>query len=188
METKDKILYFQYTLHKLMLWFKEVNGKEEDNDLSILKSLKLLFFVSAAKTTIDTNDSLVDNVFTSYVAMPYGHVEEDIYSAIQIYRGNFDFFFIDNAHTVRKKERDISELVTLLNARHKQKIDESVDYLKSVNRNLISLPAFDLVELSHLWYSWRKNYNVAIKANLRKWEIAPEDIKTETKVYNLQAY
>lgn len=187
MEKSVKILYFQYTIHKLLNWYKEVNGNEFNNDLSTLKSLKLLFFVTAARTAINDKDTLVDSVFNNYVAMPYGHVEDDIYNEIKLNNGVLDFFIITNQKTTRKN-REISELILKLDQNYISKINESVEYLSSNYKNLISFAPFDLVELSHLWYSWRKNYSLAIKEQTRKRDIPIDDIKIETKVFNLQTY
>ena len=186
MEKNQKILYFQYTLHKLLLWFKAANGNEAANDISILKSLKLLFFVSSAKSNKDDNDSLVDSVFTSFMAMPYGHVESDIYDAIKGNNGAFEYFTVTNSNTTRNGQ-PISGLTSQLEERYTAKIDESVDFLKD-NSNLILLSPFDLVELSHLWFSWRKNYTLAENEGKRSRDIPVADIKSETKIFNLQTF
>ena len=49
MDTTSKIAAFQYILYKLNEWYKDNNG-EKENDLSILKAMKLLFFVSGVDT------------------------------------------------------------------------------------------------------------------------------------------
>lgn len=36
---------FEYVLFKLVAWYKENNPSACDNDISVLKALKLLFFV-----------------------------------------------------------------------------------------------------------------------------------------------
>src|SRR6218665_1686180 len=96
MQALQKRLYFEYVLHKLLEWHHEKTGREEPNDLGVLKSIKLLFFVSAAKTSIGNDNSLLDLVFDKFSAMPYGHVESEVYSEIVNKTGNLKYFEIDN--------------------------------------------------------------------------------------------
>lgn len=184
--SNSKQNHFEYVLHCLLLWYKEVKGNEEGNDISTLKALKLLFFVSAAKSSSEA-ESLVDDPFNSFVAMPYGHVELDVYNLIQFNGGTLEYFKINNSGTTRLKE-DLSPLISSLNMGFKKKIDESVDFLKLTNNELILASPFDLVELSHLWFSWKKNYNIARSQSSRRQDIPAEDIKSETKVYTLQSF
>ena len=83
MTSTHKKQAFEYLVFKLVKWYKS-NHNSNINDLSILKVLKLTFFVSAVGTTRDTKDTLLDNVFDNYFAMPYGHVESDIYNSIKL--------------------------------------------------------------------------------------------------------
>ncbi|HNM25789.1 MAG TPA: hypothetical protein PKL15_10175, partial [Saprospiraceae bacterium] len=87
MPYSNKILAFEFVLNELMDWHKELTGNETKNDFSILKSLKLLFFVSAARTNSSNHSVLLEDVFTNYVAMPYGHVESDVYAYLREARG-----------------------------------------------------------------------------------------------------
>lgn len=178
MSPAEKIYYFQYLLDKLLKWYPD----EQNNDLSILKSLKLLFFVSAANNNPDSN-ILIDEVFDKYVAMPLGHVESDIYNTIKSTNGDLEYFYIDNQTTIRK-----SEITVKLNISYTNQIDQSISFLQKKHPDLINYPPSDLVELSHLWYSWRKNYNIALKNSRRSWDIPLKDIKEESKIYSLQIF
>lgn len=181
MNPEEKLSYFEYTLSKLLAWYTDITGSS-NNDLSTLKALKLLFFVSAAKATMRDSHSLVDDVFDKFVAMPYGPVESDIYSRINLQNGNLTFFSINNS-SVQAKESFMEGVFSNLDPDFTKKIDESIDLVRSMNENLINLSAFDLVELSHLWYSWRKNYQMALDAGQRSKVIPVEDIKAEIKIY-----
>ena len=73
MDTTSKIVAFEYILYKLNEWYKE-NNPTQENDLSILKAMKLLFFVSV----VDTEKHLL-STFDNFQAWQYGHVEADVY-------------------------------------------------------------------------------------------------------------
>ena len=54
-ENLTKIAAFEYVVYKLNEWYKE-NNPTQENDLSILKAMKLLFFVSG----VDIANNLFD--------------------------------------------------------------------------------------------------------------------------------
>ncbi|KDN56707.1 type II toxin-antitoxin system antitoxin SocA domain-containing protein [Flavobacterium seoulense] len=179
MNKSEKIKAFEYLVFKLIIWNKELNNGNENNDISVLKALKLLFFVSAVGTTKNSEDTLLDNAFNNFVAMPYGHVESDIYFAIK--KNHLQFISIDNSKTSVNSTFKESDLDFDL----KHKIDKSVDTLKEINKNLIKMNAFDLVELSHSWYSWRYFFAKAQKNNTLSEAIPTEIIKAEEKNFFL---
>jgi len=83
MDTTCKIAAFEYVLYKLNEWYKDNNG-EKENDLSILKAMKLLFFVSG----VDMANNLFDT-FDRFQAWQYGHVEADLYNQYSQKKGDF---------------------------------------------------------------------------------------------------
>lgn len=93
---------FEYLVPQIAKWWVEQNPskKFEDNDLSTLKILKLLFFISAVKSNRE-NDGLL-NIFDRWVAMPYGHIERDVYQMIKGKKGIFKNFVISNGPLVLK--------------------------------------------------------------------------------------
>lgn len=94
----NKTLAFDYFVYQLLNWYKEAYGENiVENDLSILKVLKLLFFMTAIGAKKEDDDSLLDNTFDKFYAMPYGHVEGDIYDSIKQKNTKS---FIDNYKTV----------------------------------------------------------------------------------------
>lgn len=174
-----KRLAFEYVLHKLVEWYKIANASStETNDISVLKALKLLFFISAVDTTKDSNETLLDDVFQNFVAMPYGHVESEIYSIIK--RRGLQGMDIDNYKTVIK---DFNPEIIDSNLR--QRIDDSINKLKSINFNLIKYSSFNLVDLSHTWYSWQYFYNIALQSRSKSYPIDNCYIKSEEKIYTL---
>lgn len=86
-----KIEAFKEVVMELLKWWLEGNPEKkiDDNDFSILKVMKLLFFVSGA----DIENHLFD-VF-DFQAWAYGHVEADIYDYYFAMRGDFGEFVID---------------------------------------------------------------------------------------------
>jgi len=79
-----KIKYFEYFVSHLI---KQTKDYEEfkNNDFSILKVQKLLFLSCAV------NVKLLD-IFDNWYAMPYGHIEKDIYDYTRKNKGKFSFF------------------------------------------------------------------------------------------------
>ena len=185
MNPQIKLIYFEYVVKKLLGWYNEQSRDTQNNDLNILKVLKLLFFVSSARSEEIGDNNILDNVFNNYIAMPYGHVEGDIYNALVLNRGSLTYYFIDNYSTKEQPNVNIAELDNSLLVTYRTEIDLSVEYLKSRNRNLILMKAFDLVDLSHSWYSWRKNFEEAKLRNKLSQTIPVEDIKKEAKLYSL---
>lgn len=181
MDKETKLLYFEYLLNQLVEWYKESRGSYEGNDLSTLKAMKLLFFVSAADLKPNSTNTIIDTVFNNYVAMPYGHVESDIYDLIRSKSGVLNCFKIDNRTTV-KLSKSVSELN--LDKNYTVLIDSSISHLKESVFHLIDLTASDLIELSHQWYSWKHNFNLAISKGVRSAEIKIDDIKKEPKYFS----
>ncbi|WP_407484695.1 type II toxin-antitoxin system antitoxin SocA domain-containing protein [Elizabethkingia anophelis] len=176
----DKKLAFEYFVYQLHVWYKEACGDTKDNDLSILKVLKLLFFVSAVGTDKNSQSSLIDDVFDNFCAMPYGHVESDIYTIIKEKR--LDNISID---TTKSRINSLDPILQNIDNGVKVKIDKSIDLLKEINFNLIKFSSFELVELSHRWYSWQKNYTKAKLSGSFSIPISIDEIKREIKIYQL---
>lgn len=95
---QQKIEVFEEVVFHLLEWWLEgnPNKKIEDNDLSILKVMKLLFFVAGA----DQENHLFD-VF-DFQAWAYGHVEPDVYDYYFATEGNFDRFIINREKVILK--------------------------------------------------------------------------------------
>lgn len=176
MTSTHKKQAFEYLVFKLVKWYKS-NHNSNINDLSILKVLKLTFFVSAVGTTRDTKDTLLDNVFDNYFAMPYGHVESDIYTSIRT--GSLTNVTINNRNSI------IHSDIELPSEKLKKDIDNAVGALKASNPNIILASSFDLVDLSHSWYSWQYYYGLAKRQRVNSIPIPVSDIKEEEKIFML---
>lgn len=179
MEKNNKILAFEYVLYKLVEWHKEVTGLEH-NDISILKALKLLFFISAVEYDKETKATLLDIVFNKFVAMPYGHVETEIYDIVK--NGELTNVTIDTNETIIHDNFDPIQQVT---DDIRSIIDKAIQVLKSLNNNLIEYTSFQLVDLSHSWYSWKYYFSKAQSSGVSSISIPSSVIKSEDKFYEL---
>lgn len=177
----SKIIAFEYLAAKFITWYDEVRNAHGDNDLSTLKLLKLLFFCSAVDTTKDDNDTLLDDPFNEFYAMPYGHVESDIYESIR--NQELKYIHIDRLKSTFKDDFNIDSIESVLDRKLKSKIDKSFDSLKSKNNELITYSAFDLVELSHKWYSWYYYFDKAKRNGIYSEKIPAPIIKAEDKFF-----
>jgi uncharacterized phage-associated protein len=177
MTREEKIPYVDFVTRSLLKWYKDFCG-ENNNDLSTLKILKLIFFVTAVDTDSNSQDSLLDTVFDNFYAMPYGHVESDVYSIIKEK--------LINGISINNKNTTISDSSNyILDEFLSNKIESSINKLKHLNPHLIELTSFDLVELSHSWYSWQYFYSLAEKRGLNSLEIDNYVIKEEDKIFAL---
>lgn len=188
MNGDQKLLHFEYVVKGLLAWYSNITGNKTQNDLSTLKALKLLFFVSAARSKPNASNLLLDDVFNTYVAMPYGHVESEIYSIILQKNGDLNYYHINNKTTTLRSNVNIDQLEGDIDPAYKREIDLSIEFLQQINPGLILLPAFALVDISHTWYSWKKYYNIALASENKSKAIPLDEIKKEDKIFNLQLF
>lgn len=184
-----KISTFEYIVFQLINWYKEAYRLEDNrafnqgNDLSILKVIKLSFFVVANK-----HESLL-RTFDKFYAMPLGHVESDIYDYIRSNKGSFAAFTISPSGTVIKDDfiASLSEDKFLnVDSAIRQSIYDSVENLKNDYPDLIMYTGYQLVELSHQWYSWKRTFALAKSMGSKSRQIPSETIAEETKIFSLE--
>lgn len=167
---------FEHFLKRLVEWYcdyysidyKEFNGHEL-NDLSKIKVIKLHFFACS------TNERALD-IFNNFHAMPYGHVESDVYSNLN----NLNYFTVDNTRLLMNVDIDQINI----NDIDLEVIDFMVENLKNENCNLISFKPFELVDLSHRWFSWDFSFREARISGSYSRQISPSLIKQEVKQYS----
>lgn len=147
---------------------------QELNDFSVLKLIKLHFFVISINSE---NDSylLKQNEFW---AMPYGPVETNIYSQIKLNK-NFTEFTLSNDKIKFKLEKPDIDLEI------EKKISQSINILFDLEPRLLFSDAGTLVDLTHKWNCWRKNYLLARAKNTYSSIIPKEDIINDIKIVNL---
>ena len=187
MQSQEKLLYFEYTIKSLMNWYAELGCKEEENNFSVLKSLKLLFFVSAAQAVRSRKSLLLEDVFDEFYALPYGHVESSVYKEIKNQNGTLNYYKIDNSKVTVLDDAD-TDIFQGLSNEITNEIDASVQFLKQANKFLVKMSPFDLVNLSHAWYSWQKYYKIAKESGSLSSKIPFEIIKSEDKLFKLNAF
>lgn len=173
---------FEFFVDQLVKWYKEQNQSTDfnENDLSRLKVLKLHFFVSASKTN-EQEDGLL-TIFDNFWALPYGHVESDIYSNLD----NLELFKI-NSQRLRINKDYTENYFSSLETSTKENIVNSFNLVKQHNIDLINYMAVDLVELSHSWYSWKSIYSLARSFQKYSMKIPNEIIKAENKIYRIDS-
>lgn len=141
-----------------MLWYEELNHINDEahhqflREFSRLKSLKLLFLVSAIK---DEEGNNLLSLFNNFYAMQHGPVESDIYNAMV--HDTFEYFKFQNRQTSFKKQT-LSDLEKIEN---KECLDNAISLLREANPDIVSYPAMDLVDITHKWISWKSAYMVA---------------------------
>lgn len=173
----DKLQITNYILLKLGDWFYELNPNRIDNDLSVLKSLKLIFLLSTIKKD-EENSNLLDLGF-SFKAMPYGPVETDVYKAYQ--EGKLNIISNKGLDYNSLKEIDFESIEPNI----REMIDKNIDLLKKENYYLISKSASYLVDLTHLYSSWKNNFKKAQAKGNFSVEILTQEIKEEKTYYSL---
>lgn len=146
----------------------------ENNDFNILKLIKLHFFVIAINS--ENDDSLLEQ--NEFWAMPYGPVETTIYGQIRNNK-NFDEFVLSNDKIVFNNDKPF------INPEVEAKITHSVSLLLDLEPRLLYTDAGTLVDLTHKWNCWRKNYSLARAKNAYSSIIPKEDIINDIKIVNL---
>lgn len=164
-----------YILNHFKLWYQQQKANT-DNDLSVLKTLKLIFFLS----TIEIKGKyLLDKGF-QFAALPYGHVELQVYNYFASEEGQ---------KLINKRSLDFSTLPNIvdidIDADDKLFIDECIALLQTKNKELINYSPFELVELSHKYSSWIINFGIAQQQCTNRRDILMDEIKKEDKFYTL---
>lgn len=164
---------FEYFIFKTLIHLRD---NQKNNDLSVLKCVKLLFFFSTVEE--ENGDSLIDR-FDSMYAMPLGHVETEIYDAMKA--NSFENFSFTKQHTTLKKPTIHSNS---FNPAVVSLVERKFELLLKKNPNILFMPAYDLVELSHQWFSWRYYFEQAKAQHKLSMKIPTQVIKNEYKVYS----
>lgn len=176
---ENKLLAFEYFVYSIIRYYKENLNMSEDEALSNLDRLrtnKLLFFVSANSSS--EKDLGILSIFNKFYAVPFGHTEYDVDDAI---RYDKLLFYKIGLTTSIKNNTDFSELDTDI----KDRIDSVIVSLLDPNNHLLTCRSFELVDLSHAWYSWKETYKMARSINRTSLPIGNKVIQKETKFYKL---
>lgn len=145
----NKINTTKYIIIKLCDWYFEINPEKKisrENDLSILKVLKLIFLLSPIEFNGTT---LLSNQF-KFEAWALGPVEVDIYTSKNLLNINLTQRKVDYDELLASYEN--IGIDTLF-------VDNIINTLKNKNKKLVNLSATQLVELTHRYSSWITSYN-----------------------------
>lgn len=154
METSKKVLYFDYVVTRLIDWHVEETGIEDFNDLSRLKVMQLLYFITSADIVCGSS-LLAAKIFTNFCVMKYGHVESDIYGFMNVYNGHTYSYHIGNEKGKGAILYQQPRLDYLLEVPMRA-IDKAIAYLKQTNEDLIRMEGSDFIHLSRRWDSWQE--------------------------------
>lgn len=171
----DKIYAFDYMLSLFEEWYNEENKEQNKGfeNCSKLSMLKLLFLTAAPKE--EGGRDLLDT-FNKFCALPYGPVESYIYNAIQ--DGEIPSYIITE-RSITKKEN----VKLLYKINDYSLVKEAVDALKAKNKRLILFNAFDLVEITHKWESWKRAINFAKLMDRSSYEMTVKSIRNDRNKY-----
>lgn len=177
---ENKVLYFEYIIFKLSEWIKEFYPQLSHPECTFgkLKALKMLFFVAAVDAT-EYNHKLL-SIFDNFYAMSYGPVESDLYNSI-LHKCT-KYYDIQDRITIRKKNVKI-EIFNNIPIEVKTYIDKNIELLKSKNHNIVNLPPYKLVDISHKWPVWINSMNIANVLGKRSEPMPTEKIIKSQKYY-----
>jgi len=173
----DKLLNTKYILSQFLNWYGDSYGDFESNDLSILKTLKLIFLLSTINTDKE-KENLLDFDF-KYTAMPFGPVEKDIYSWYK----NGDLSDIINKQGINYINL-LKNKFEGIDPDFRKVVDMNMLLLKSENYYLVTKSASYLVDLTHEFNSWKTNYQQALSLGRYSQDIPSADIKEDHFFYS----
>ena len=178
MGADKKIYLFEYMIKKIVekyVTLKNVDKREALSAFSKLKLIKLNFFISAVNAN-EKNNGLLD-IFDNFYAMPYGHVESDIYEGLK----KLKYYSFEGNQL--KENSQFPEDIKFPD--EKRKIDQALESLYDKNPNILYASAFQLVELSHRWHSWKIMFEKAKSSGTNSTPISFQMIKFEPKYFEL---
>lgn len=160
---------FEYVVYKLDQWYKETH---EGLTLQItkLRLQKILFLLCAVNATKDQKGLLI--VFDRFAALPLGPVELDIYEAMKDNQFSHIHFDGDDCRAETLERVSFEEI----DAKNRQLVDDAVVALKAKKRNYLTMPIFDLVDLTHQWSAWQTAKLVADIFGHKSEAMSAEDI------------
>ena len=145
------------------------------NKIDLLKFLKLVFFVSAARGK--ESYLIKEGVFNNFYALPLGPVESNVYEKIK--KGDFITFSNNKLNIVNPALHNID------NYSDDNNLKKEFNELISINPKLIKLCSYDLVDLSHKWNSWETAFNIAKENGKKSHKMSNIQIMNDLKYYYL---
>lgn len=175
MDSHIKVASFEYLLHQFISWSQEDFPEVSILSFTRLKSLKLLFFVSAIKNK-EGNDIL--DIFNNFYALKNGPVESDIYNCITA--DKLEFYSFKDYSFREKKSFNLNVSDEL-----KVKLDLAIDALRAQNKNIVSYSAYQLVSISHYWNAWQKAFMLANAYGKGSYRMGVSMIRESNQIFKL---
>lgn len=168
---------FEYLIFRLEKWKKKI-GENQVPVFSKLRLQKILFLVCTCMATNEEKKLL--SIFDDFYALPYGPVEIEIYEAMKQNKGFRYISFKGNECVYNKLEDSMFDNLPI---KERKWIDEAVDKFIAEKRNYLTIPVFDLVDITHKWSVWyvMMEYAKSMGHNMEKMET--DDILKSTKYY-----
>lgn len=168
----NKKLLFEYLVDQLEQCRKERFYSSQET-LTKLKLQKILFLVASVKSK--DNDYPLLDIFNKFYALPYGPVELDIYEAMN--ENSFtNIKFSGNECNYNFTERCFVDLDETL----KKTVRDALQTIKDMGVDYISMPPFELVNITHKWTAWQVAMQVAEMCNSRREPMSTDDIICST--------
>lgn len=166
----DKNLLFEYIVYRLEKWKQEI-GSHDVPAFTKLRLQKILFLVCAWNVSAD-NPKLL-KVFNRFYALPYGPVEMDVYESMKHQSAFKHISFEGNNCVCQALNLSMfKELPTDM----KDAVDEATDRFISDGRKYLTMPVFDLVNITHKWTAWKISMEIAKFLGGKKEEMSTIDI------------
>jgi hypothetical protein len=142
----SKNILFEYIVHKLVVCLK-AKHEEQGTLLTKLRLQKILFLVASVNAIPEELGLL--QIFNNFHALRYGPVEMDIYNAMK--QNCFKQIKFEGNHCVELDFLDD----TRLSLQDREQVDTAFDILGDKIYTYLTMPVFDLVDLTHQWTAWQ---------------------------------
>lgn len=169
MTKRLKYQLFEYIVFQLDRWYQETNNGKP-LQITKLRLQKVLFLLCAVNATNDKKGLLT--VFTNFAALPLGPVEIDIYDAMNT--NQFAHIHFNDNMCMTDEIND--DTFATIDSKHKEMVDEAIAALKTKKRNYLTMPVFELVEITHQWTSWQTAKMIADIVGSKREAISADDI------------
>lgn len=175
----DKNLIFEYLVFRLNEWKLKLENENVKVPAFTKLRLQKILFLACAWNVTSANIRLL-SVFNKFYALPYGPVEIDIYEAMK----NRSFQHICFEGNICICDSLMSPMFADVSDEHKLYVDETIKHFMDSNFKYLSMPVFDLVELTHKWSVWQIAMQYAKLLGHNKARITSSDIIESKKSYD----
>lgn len=173
----NKNLVFEYIVYRLDGWKRKIGAKKVPV-FTKLRLQKILFLICA--WNVSKEEPRLLKVFNHFCALPYGPVEMDIYEAMK-YTNAFKHLHFEENECVYDAMND--SMFEELSKATKDYVDEVVEHFISDKRDYLTMPVFDLVDITHKWSVWQISMEYAKLQGRNMEGISNESIINSSKYY-----